>query len=71
MKEKQKVPLNDLDYVETYATALKKNNALFEQQKRLIESQLESNHDLTKKSFGRGEEFKNNVRKYLRSVGLI
>ena len=60
---------NDLDYVVLYAEKLKKDSSLFVQQKRLIESQLKGSSDLTKKRFG--NNFKENVRKYLKAVGLI
>jgi len=60
---------DDLDYVKLYAEKLKKDNRLFVQQKKLIESQLKSSSDLAKKKFGKN--FKFNVRKYLRAIGLI
>ena len=60
---------SDLDYVVLYAEKLKRDNSLFVQQKKLIESQLKSSSDLTKKRFGK--DFKENVRKYLRAIGLL
>ena len=60
---------SDLDYVALYAEKLKRDNSLFVQQKMLIESQLKGSSELTKKRFG--DNFKENVRKYLRAVGLL
>ena len=58
-----------LDYVELYAEKLKKDNSLFVQQKKLIEAQLKSSSDLTRKRFSK--DFKVNVRKYLRAIELL
>jgi len=58
-------PKTDLDYVEFYAEELKKNPEIFKQQKELIESQLKSNSDLTKKRFSK-KNFKSQVRDYLK-----
>jgi len=44
---------------------------LFEQQKILIESQINSSRQIFKEMFGTGEEFKVNARKYLRGINLI
>ena len=60
---------SDLDYVVLYAEKLKRDNRLFVQQKKLIEAQLKGSSELIKKRF-RGN-FKENVRKYLRAVGLL
>jgi len=70
MIQKQKNPETDLDYVEIYAIELIRNNSLFEQQKRLIESQMKSSSSIFRNSFGKGEEFKVHVRKYLRKRGV-
>lgn len=61
--------MKDLDYVALYAEALKKDNALFEQQKMLIESQLTASSSLFTRMF-KGN-FKVNARSYLRRIGLI
>lgn len=66
---KSKVPLKDLDYVELYAEELKKNNSLFSQQKKLIESQLSASSLLFKNMFT--ENFKINAREYLKKIRLI
>lgn len=63
-------PLEDLDYVKLYANKLKENNALFKQQKKLIESQLKSSSDLFKRMFGL-DNFEINARKYLKGRKLI
>jgi len=60
-----------LDYVEFYAYKLKKDNSLFNQQKMLIESQLQSSSSLFRKMFVSQKNFKNNARKYLKGIGLI
>jgi len=60
----------DLDYVEFYAEQLKKDNSIFKQQKKLIESQLHSSSDIFKKMFGTKKTFKLNARNYLRKIGL-
>ena len=67
----QKKPETDLDYVEIYAIKLKKDNSLFEQQKKLIESQLKSSSSVFRNSFGKGNEFKLQVREYLRKIRLL
>jgi hypothetical protein len=61
--------MSDLDYVVLYASKLKEDNRLFAQQKRLIENQIKASSSLFKNAFGR--EFKENARKYLRSIKLI
>ncbi|MBU0907072.1 MAG: hypothetical protein KKE05_02845 [Nanoarchaeota archaeon] len=63
--------LTDLDYVRLYAEKMRRDNSLFEQQKVLIESQLQSSRSLFQNTFGIGAEFKKNAREYLRKVGLI
>lgn len=60
-------PKTDLDYVELYAERLKKDNSLFKQQKKLIESQLKSSSSLFRNMFGK-INFKENARKYIRSI---
>ena len=65
------IPKTDLDYVKLFASKLRKDNSLFEQQKKLIESQLHSSSELFKKRFGTGKNFKKNARAYLKKVGLI
>lgn len=64
------IPFTDMDYVELYAKKLREDNKLFEQQKKLIESQMKSSSSLFKNKFG-GKNFKENARKYLKSVGII
>lgn len=63
------IPKTDLDYVEFYANKLRNDNSLFQQQKILIENQLQSSSALFKKMLG--TNFKNNAREYLRRIGLI
>lgn len=63
--------MNDLDYVEIYAKELKADSSLFKQQKRLIESQLQSSRAIFKEKFGAGKDFIINARKYLREIGLL
>ena len=63
--------LSDLDYVKLYAENLKKNNSLFKQQKKLIESQLHGSSSLFRKMFGVDNTFKTNAKKYLKKVKLI
>jgi len=63
--------LTDLDYIKLYAETLKKDNSLFKQQKKLIESQLKGSSSLFKNMFGSDEDFKINARKYLKKVKLI
>jgi len=60
-----------LDYVEFYANKLKRDNSFFNQQKMLIESQLQSSSSLFRKMFVSQKNFKNNARKYLKGIGLI
>jgi len=63
-------PKDELDYIEFYAEKLKEDNSLFEQQKRLIEAQLQGSSSLFKNAFS-GGDFKKLARKYLRDVGLL
>ena len=69
--KKDSKPKTDLDYVKLFASKLRKDNSLFEQQKKLIESQMHSSSELFKKRFGTGRNFKKNARAYLKKVGLI
>jgi len=61
--------MKDIDYIKLYAEKLKEDNSLFEQQKKLIESQLNGSISLFKNMFK--EDFKTNARKYLKGIGLI
>ena len=65
------IPKTDLEYVEFYSNELKKNNSFFEQQKRLINSQIRSSKSLFLKTFGKGEMFKKNARDYLKGRGIL
>ncbi len=65
------IPKNNLDYVKSYAKALKKNPQYFKQQKMLIEIQLRSSRQVFRNKFGEGEEFKTNARKYLKNTGKL
>lgn len=58
-----------VDYVELYAKKLREDNSFFEQQKDLIESQLDGSSSLFRNMFG--DNFKVNARKYLKKIGLI
>ena len=69
MKKIEMKILTDLDYVKLYAEKLKKDNRLFEQQRKLIESQLKASSSLFKNKFK--ENFKENARKYLKDIELI
>lgn len=60
---------NDLDYVKLYAEKLRENKNLFEQQKKLINSQLKGSSSLFKEMFKK-KNFNFEARKYLKSVGL-
>ncbi len=62
--------MNNLDYVELYAEKLKKDSGQFNQQKKLIESQLRSSSSLFKKMFA-GKDFKLKAREYLKNIGLL
>ncbi|MBW2965833.1 hypothetical protein KY342_01875 [Candidatus Woesearchaeota archaeon] len=65
------IPKTDLDYVKLFASKLREDNSLFEQQKKLIESQMHSSSELFRKRFGTGKDFKKNAREYLKRIGLI
>ncbi len=69
MRLKQ-IPKSDLDYIEIYAEKLRENPEFFKQQKELIESQLSSSSDLTKKRFSK-ENFKAQVRAHLKEIGVF
>lgn len=60
----------DLELVEYFAERLKNDNSLFEIEKKLIESHLNSINNYFKNKFG-DKNFKENARKYLREIGLI
>lgn len=62
--------LTDMDYITLYAKALKKDNSLFNQQKKLIYSQMKISREIFAKRFGK-KNFKENARKYLRGVGIL
>jgi hypothetical protein len=62
--------LTDLDYVEQYAIKLKNDNRLFEQQRRLIESQMKSSSSMFTNMF-KDTDFKAGAREYLRKIGLL
>ena len=64
------IPKSDLDYIEVYAKKLRENPEFFKQQKELIESQLSSSSDLTKKRFSK-ENFKTQVRAHLKEIGVV
>jgi len=64
-------PVTDMDYVELYAKKLKEDKRHFEQQKVIIESQMESSISVFRNMFGEGEEFKANARDYLKKMGII
>jgi len=66
----KKVPKSDLDYVEIYAKKLRENPKFFKQQKELIESQLLSSLNLTKKRFSK-ENFKTLARAHLKEIGVF
>lgn len=61
--------MKDIDYVELYAKKLLADNSLFDQQKKLIESQLQGSSSLFRKMFA--NDFKQNARGYLKKVGLL
>jgi len=59
--------MTDMDYVKLYAREMLKDNNLFKQQKRLIESQLKSSSSLFKNMFGEAD-FKKKARAYFKSI---
>jgi hypothetical protein len=61
--------MDDLDYVRLYAEKLKEDNRFFEQQAKLINSQIKSSASLFKNTFK--PDFKKEARKYLKGIGLI
>ena len=61
--------MKEIDYVELYAKKLREDNSLFQQQRILIEAQLQGSSSLFKKMFS--GNFKAKARKYLRGIGLI
>jgi|TARA_Y100000310_G_scaffold340828_1_gene437934 hypothetical protein len=64
-------PVRDLDYVVLYANEMYKDNSLFDQQKELVESQLNSSSLLFRRKFGKGVSFKKKARDFLSKIGLI
>ena len=62
-------PQTDLDYVILYAKTLARDNSHFEQQKKLIDSQMQISREMFRKMFGK--DFKKNARIYLRKRGII
>jgi hypothetical protein len=60
---------SDLDYVIYYAEEMRENPKLFNQQKKLIESQLNASKSLF--SNWKGKYFKEKCRAYLRDRGII
>ncbi|MBI4014805.1 MAG: hypothetical protein HY365_02520 [Candidatus Aenigmarchaeota archaeon] len=68
---KRKVPKTRLDYVELYAERLKSDPSIFEQQRMLIESQLESSRQVFRSMLGDGDDFEQRAREYLRKIGMI
>ena len=65
-----KKPDTNMDYVEVYAQKIKDDNRLFQQQKKIIESQLRSSSSFFRNMFA-GQDFKQSSRMYLKSVGLL
>lgn len=63
--------MTNRDYVRLYANKMKNDNKYFKQHKMLIESQLKASSSLFKNSFGVGEDFKTNARKYLKEIKMI
>tara|TARA_Y100000310_G_scaffold92989_1_gene90568 strand:+ start:1948 stop:2136 length:189 start_codon:yes stop_codon:yes gene_type:complete len=62
--------MKEIDYVKLYAEELKKNPALFKQQKMLIESQYKASRSLFRNMF-KGEDYKKKAREYLKGIGLL
>ena len=65
------IPKTDLDYVEFYARKLKKDNSIFNQQIKLIDSQLFSSASFFRGWFGTGKQFKKQARIYLKNIGKL
>ncbi|MBU0456506.1 MAG: hypothetical protein ABH824_01820 [Nanoarchaeota archaeon] len=61
--------MKDIDYVELYAEKLREDNSLFDQQKRLIEAQLQGSSSLFRGMFA--DNFKQNARIYLKKIGML
>ncbi|MEK6969496.1 MAG: hypothetical protein AABW48_03645 [Nanoarchaeota archaeon] len=61
--------MNDLDYVELYARKIEKDNSLFKQQRKLIESQFKGSSSLFRNMFSK--DFKSGARRYLKERGLL
>ena len=62
-------PEKDTDYIIVYAESLRENNKLFEQQRKIIESQLKSSKEIFGRMF-KGK-FKEKAKEYLKEVKLI
>ena len=63
--------VKEIDYVKLYAEKLKRDKNLFAQQRMLINSQIIASRELFRNAFGKGEEFKKNARRFLKSTGRI
>lgn len=61
--------LSDLDYVKLYAEKLKEDNRFFEQQIKLINSQIKGSSSIFRNAFK--PNFKEKARKYLKGIKLI
>lgn len=61
---------NEIDYVEFYANAMKKDSRVFEQQKKLLESQMTSSTSLFRNMFGT-KDFERHARLYLVRTGVL
>ena len=61
--------MKEIDYVERYAKELRTNPALFQQQKRFLESQYQISRSLFQNF--QGDDFKKKAREYLKGRGLI
>ena len=61
----------DQDYIGLYADSMRSDSSLFEQQRKLIDSQIDSSVLLFKRKFGSGSEFKEKARDFLRKIGLL
>ena len=59
----------DFDYIKFYVEELKKDNKHFEEQKMLIDSQIDAHKSLF--SNWAGPDFKVKARKYLKARGII
>ena len=63
--------LDNPAFVELWAKKLKEDSSLFKVHKEFIESQMRINSLLLRSVFGEGEEYKKNVREFLRKFGAI